>query len=135
MPAKLHQNPFALNHSCFATLQSIQPVYWQRRPDAQNAPYDVLKILIINSLMMQLETWYNRKTEMQTWKKMDPIWKTDKKGKPFETKPKYRLEQNNQNMHLICRQGLGMLENESYLNHGKVLLVGVRLVLLNCGTA
>ncbi len=38
-------------------------------------------------------------------------------------------------MHLISRQGLGVLEKESYLNHSKVLLVGVRLILLNCGTA
>ena len=72
MPAELHQNPMALNHSCFATLQSI---------------------LCAGSA--------------------DQMRKMDSN----------------------CRQGLGMLEKESYLNHGKVLLVGVRLILLNCGTA
>ena len=72
MPANLHQNPLALNHSCFATLQSV---------------------LCAGSA--------------------DQMHK----------------------MHSNRRQGLGMLEMKSYLHHGKVLLVGVRLILLNCGTA
>ncbi len=72
MPAELHQNPMAMHHNRFATLQSI---------------------LCIGSADHMHE------------------------------------------MHSNSRQGLGMLEKEFYLNHGKVLLVGVRLILLNCGTA
>lgn len=72
MRAELHQHPVALNHSCFATLQSI---------------------LCAGSA------------------------------------------DHMHNMHSNWKQGLGMLEKGSHLYHGKVLLVGIRLILLDCGTA